>query len=325
MIATHTKPRVVHGLDLKAYLANPAISASGIRDLRISPLTYWAKSPFNPDRENDESEAMSEGSAYHKRILEGREAFEEAYAPKLDKDDHPDALKSGDELRAYCKLHDLKQSGTNGEMSERIRAYDMTQPLWIYIEAAHGRVHAGCTLLPHKMISRIELAADAIERNPATAALMEGGKPEVSIFWTDEETGVPLKARLDYLGPRGVVDLKTFSNAKGRPLQQAVSYAVADRGYATQAVHYLEAVRVATGEDARFYFVFQETGAAPNVLVREFARDRIYFDIVAQEYRQAINFYAQCLDRWGTDQPWVQSAVIEAFQDEDFPLWAYRS
>lgn len=319
------RPGVYHGMPFAEYLADPALSSGGIRDLRVSPLTYWANSPLNPDREQRESPAMTEGTAFHKRILEGRGRFSEAYAPELDPNDHASALKSGDRLRAHCERLGLKKSGTLAELSRLIRQHDPDVPLWTEIEAEHQARHADKAFLPRKVLARIEAAAQSIEADPATAALFRDGEPEVSIFWEDQETGVRLKARLDYLTATTVADLKTFSNAQNRPLKDAVSYAVAANGYGTQAVHYLHAVDRCEGVHGhpRFVFVFLENGIAPNVLAREFTRDAVYFEIVEQEYRQALRFYRQCLDRWGTAQPWVSAARVEPFRDEDFPLWSY--
>lgn len=309
------------------YLRDPSLSASGMRDLRVSPLTYWVNSPLNPDRsqERESSTAMTEGTAYHKRILEGRDAFYAAYAPELDRKDHPTALKSGDELRACCARLRLKKTGTIAELLERIKAVDASAPLWSDIEADHASLHAGKEFLSPRTIKRIEMAAQSIGSDPATRALVRGGNAEVSIFWVDDETGVPLKARLDYVTTEAVADLKTFSNAAGRPLAEAVSYAVATNRYGTQAVHYLNAMESSGlgSVETRFVFLFVENGTAPNVLVREFARNAIYFEIVEQEYRQAIGFYRECLDRWGTDRPWTSSAVVESFRDEEFPSWTY--
>lgn len=58
-----------------AYHADASLSASGIKDLMVSPLNYWVNSVLNPDREDKESEAQDEGKAWHKRLLEGEGAF----------------------------------------------------------------------------------------------------------------------------------------------------------------------------------------------------------------------------------------------------------
>lgn len=350
------EPGIYFGLPSYAYHADPSLSNSGMQNLRISPLTYWVNSPLNPDFEPEETTATETGNAFHKRILEGAECFAAAYAPKLDRDEFPDALKSGDELKAKCEELGLKRSGTLAELSARIREVDSSVQLWTEIEAAHLAAHEGKQFLSPKTISQIQLAASAIEANAATLTLFRGGFPEVSIFWIDEATGVRMKARLDYLTPELVTDLKTFSNSLGKPLGDAVAHAMASYGYTLQAVTYLEAVKAAKAMLAsnpkaarfcgganlvpfdfdawlqrlrkaatpRFLFVFQETGSAPNVAIREINRNTNYFDINASYFRFFVERYQACVERWGFDRPWVDAAEVELLEDEDFPLWAFK-
>jgi hypothetical protein len=344
---TYRDPGVYFGLPESDYLADPALSNSGIQNLRVSPLTYWVNSPLNPAFEPEETDAKSTGRAFHKRILEGKAAFDAAYAPELDKADYPDALKSGEELRAKCQELGLPKSGTLAELVKRIRAVDPEVELWHELEAEWLSRHGDKEFLPVRTIQQIELAAGAVEANPATAELLRGGYPEVSIFWIDPQTGVRIKARIDYLTFAAIVDLKTFSNSMGRPLGQAVVHSMANYGYGIQAVTYMEAVRAALelvrvglvfGEvdrgwldrflrvaDRRFVFVFQETGRVPNVAMKEFNRNTNFYDITKFQYEAAVHRYKECTDRWGFDKPWMEAATIELLQDEDFPLWVFQA
>lgn len=351
------EPGIYFGLSFRDYLADPALSNSGIQNLRISPLTYWVNSPLNPDYEPEETKATETGKAFHSRILEGKEAFAAAYAPKLSKDDFPDALKSGDELKAKCAELMLPKSGTLAELSARIRAIDPHVQLWSEIEAAHLELHAGKEFLSKGTLAQIELAASAIEANPATAELFSGGFPEVSIIWVDEATGVRMKARLDYLTLSCISDLKTFSNSLGKPLGLAVAHAMATYGYGLQAITYLDAVRNAkrmlaadpkaarfcggwlgvpfdfdawlakfkAAPEPRFVFAFQETGGVPNVALRQMNRNTHYFDLMTDQYRFQIERYRECVERWGFGRPWVDPAEVELLEDQDFPLWVFTN
>src|SRR5574343_310656 len=117
------------------YHADWSLSASGMKQLRVSPLNYWCNHAMNPDFEPKETDALEEGKAWHKRILEGAGLFYKLYAPELDKNDYPEALKSLDDLRTQCKLLDLKVSGTIAELSQRIYEHDnsIRNDLWYYI------------------------------------------------------------------------------------------------------------------------------------------------------------------------------------------------
>jgi hypothetical protein len=71
---------------------------------------------------------------------------------------------------------------------------------------------------------------------------------EVSIFWTatvrtlDGGTHkVRCKARIDYLKPRGIGDLKSVANERRRPFPVACRLAIRDYRHDLQVAHYLDA------------------------------------------------------------------------------------
>src|SRR5262249_30177801 len=135
------------------------------------------------------------------------------------------------------------------------------------------------------VIRRIEIAAAMIEHHPQLGRAFTGGMPEVSVFWTDDRTGVPCKARFDYLKPRAIVDLKSYENVIGLPVRKAIARCVANYRYHIQAAFYLEGAKAArelvtagrifgvvdTGfvkalvdtRERTFLFVFQQKGPAP--------------------------------------------------------------
>ncbi len=285
-------PRIVFGMPEEQYHAIPALSNSGIKSLLVSPMDFWARSWMNPLREDMESDAMALGTAFHARICEGRDAFYQRYAVALDQGDYPDALVTMDQLREACEARGLKAAKSKAETQARLLEHDPAIQCWDALVADHEAENVGRIMLPAKMIARIEIAAAMIEKHPALAKAFTGGFPEVSIFWVCAETGVPMKARLDYLKLRAIVDLKTFANQQDKPIDRAVAYTVAQRKYHIQPAVYGEAVAAAKAmlraepgaavfvgdgphptpdwlaswvkaEDPAFMFVFQQTGVAP--------------------------------------------------------------
>lgn len=61
------------------YHAIPAMSATFIKNILISPTHFWFNSPFNPDFKDTQTDAMREGTIYHKLILEP-EGFNKEFA-----------------------------------------------------------------------------------------------------------------------------------------------------------------------------------------------------------------------------------------------------
>lgn len=344
------QPGVFFGMSEEDYHAIPALSASMMKDLKVSTLNGYVHSPHNPDRqavvdEESSSEARSIGRAFHKRICEGREPFSARYAEKLEQDDHPNALSTIDDLKTWLRLHDLPLTGKKDELEARILATGSSVQIWSQMADLHAQKHDGKTFLSAKWISKIEIAAAMIESHPQLSKAFSGGVPEVSIFWRDETVGVNCKARLDYLKARAVVDLKTLTPMPGMPLSRAVALEFARRHYSVQAAFYLEAASKVSGfikeglSDGKspdydptakalsadhpkgFLFVFQVKGVAPAALGRTLPPQLIAMQAAQAEIDSMKQTYRACLEKFGND-PWVEDTAIEAFADEDFPSWS---
>lgn len=98
------------------------------------------------------------------------------------------------------------------------------------------------TVVPFDVYDQACVMTDIALRNPAVEALLEG-EHEVPLFWTDPDTDVQCKCRLDawFRGENGVpviVDYKTTTDASYRAfLKDVVNY-----GYYFQAAMYSEGV-----------------------------------------------------------------------------------
>lgn len=336
------------GMPEDEYHAVPALSNSGIKKLLVSNMNYWAdQSWLNPEWEPSESPFMDLGAAYHARIVEGREAFQARYAPSLDQARWPDAIRTMDELRAALEAADpkAKKSGSKAELTARLLALDPSAIIWDTIQAEYEADHEGKSFLSPKQIARIEIAAAMIEKHPQLCKAFTGGHPEVSIFWVDKETGVPCKARLDYLKTKAIVDLKSFGNQRDRPVEKAIYYAVAERKYHIQVAWYFEAVErvreivrergmaVVHGPqpsqqwfdlwlgapEPDFLFVFQQTGPAPVARGYKFPRN-LTFDVGRMQANEAKRRWAECWQTYGTD-PWLDIADLGEFDSALFPAF----
>lgn len=74
----------------------------------------------------------------------------------------------------------------------------------------------GRTILTETQRDTAVAIAKAVRSHPIAGALLaEPGKPEVSITWTHERTGIPLKARIDWWCT-SVVDLKSTRDVEPR-------------------------------------------------------------------------------------------------------------
>jgi hypothetical protein len=345
---------IYFGLDEETYFGQQRLSNSGIKLIRQSPMDFWVRSWFNETplpAGDDDTFAKTLGKAYHKRIVEGKHAFAMNFVRKLEPSDYPMALSSQADLKAKCKELDLKVGGSKVDLAERLLIhYDCDGleggPVEIFerILADYGRRHSGKEYLPDDTIIRIETAAQMLEGHPQLNKAFTGGQPEVSILWTDEESGVKMKCRIDYLKPNAIVDLKSFSNPHGKPVERAVATAVANYKYQIQVATYLEAAsylpalldrvhppkgcdtkefaewaKMMVEPEKQFLFIFQQTGVAPVTIARTFPRN-MTFDIARIQMRDGISRYAEYSESHGTS-PWIDAGEIEAFTDEDFPIY----
>ncbi len=150
---------------------------------------------------------------------------------------------------------------------------------------AAGRVpvHADEFTKAEKMVS-------AVRANPDAGPLFAEGVAEVSLYATDPETGVRLRARPDWsFGPAVFVDFKTTKCAE----VEAFARAGAGIGYHIQDAFYRRVARLLGIEVERFLFVACEKDDPYLVSVCEFDAD----DIAAtdQLVTQAIRTFADCI------------------------------
>lgn len=118
---------------------------------------------------------------------------------------------------------------------------------------------AGCVPIKPEDWQRAKTAAAAVREHPIAGPLFSAGEPEVSMFWTDETTGVRCRGRLDWLRTAGrllTVDLKTCQDAN----PSAFGRIAAKFGYSLQQRWYREGYAATTGgEMPPLLFVLVET------------------------------------------------------------------
>lgn len=163
--------------------------------------------------------------------------------------------------------------------------------------------------------------AKAIRADRYANALLnvEHGKPEQSLFWCDEDTGIWRRARLDWLPTRQIggrlilVDVKTTVSAA----PDAIDRAVLKYGYCQQDDAYREAVRaVGLDDNPSFVFVFVEKEPPHVVTLVELHDD--FRHLGWARNRKALDLYATC--RANDEWPGYVRGIHEARP----PRWALR-
>ncbi|NUO36538.1 MAG: recE [Dermatophilaceae bacterium] len=163
---------------------------------------------------------------------------------------------------------------------------------WIEQARAEGKVP-----LKVEELAVVDAMATALERSDA-APLFRDGQAEQSLFWLDEATNLPLRARLDWVTTWHdvplVVDYKTTTNANPDQFR----WEAGKFGYHMQDSWYREGMDTLTGTPHGFVFVAQEK--EPPYLVSVVELDDDARDIGTQRNGVARRLYEWCLaeDRW---------------------------
>jgi hypothetical protein len=181
---------------------------------------------------------------------------------------------------------------------------------------------AGGIPLKRAEYDQVHAMADALRRHRVASALFDPahGRPEQTLIWQDEETGVWCRARLDWQpnarpGRRLIVpDYKTCRSASPR----AIAKAVHEHGYHQQTEWYLRGAQALdlADDQAAFVFVFQEKD--PPYLVTVVQLDDEALHLARERNRRAMEIYAACVeaDHWPGYSDDIELITL--------PAWAHR-
>lgn len=137
---------------------------------------------------------------------------------------------------------------------------------------------AGLIVLKSEDAVAVDRMADAILAHPLAAELLTAGhgKPEVSMFGTDEATGRWARGRLDFLHSRElIVDFKTCAAADRSGFERSAwSF-----GYHIQAAHYLRLAKQLdlVDDDCAYVLIAAEKSAPHLVAVYQLDGDLIEY------------------------------------------------
>jgi PDDEXK-like domain of unknown function (DUF3799) len=134
-------------------------------------------------------------------------------------------------------------------------------------------------LLPYQF-DIVRAIAGSIRSHPIAAQAFAGGDAEVTLTWPDPMTGIPCKARPDYLPAHGrwLVDLKTAASANPRTWRDQ-AYRL---GYHARAAWYLDGAASVLGQTPQeYWFVTVEKEAPYLVSVISFDEEGLAWGRIA--------------------------------------------
>tara|TARA_R110000868_G_scaffold160474_3_gene390169 strand:+ start:12597 stop:13580 length:984 start_codon:yes stop_codon:yes gene_type:complete len=225
------------------------VSPSGLLVASNSTIGHLLKSPAHLQKElssaQERTPAMNFGSAYHLRILE------------------PDIFN----MRVMNKPQCFASKG-NGERCSNPATYfktveeafcgthvprDKDKDL---LEGFSATAASGIIFLTQGEMDKLEWMADAIFNHEFASALLQGDSREGVVVWTDPETGIPCRGKIDHWNTdlNVLVDLKTTKSALPHSFQKALY----EFGYYRQGPMYIDGLAHAGTRLKDFCIIAQE-------------------------------------------------------------------
>lgn len=313
------------------YHAIPALSCSGMKDLNVSPLRYWHLH-INPNRPAPkESAEMGFGSALHCLVLEGEREFYKRYAVGVAPEDYPDTLLVNvDDLRGWLQERGCKTKSTRkADLIRDVQLLDPSVPIWDVLVEEDRRANENKVVVCRAEFERLSATAEALLSEPRVRSILSAGEPEVSITSKDPASGTPVKGRLDWLSDDFILDVKTFTQKRGKSIDQTIADAIFYEAYYRQAYLYTTMHQRVTGRKkaARFVMAFVESEPPHEVRIREFRPTtdgdmNVYWSRAQIEVRNFCQLWMSCVKRFG-ERPWREEQSIDPLMDEEMRMLAF--
>lgn len=304
MIVDDLAPGIYFGLSESIYRADTALGSTDVKMLAQSPPDYWFNSRHNPMREESEpTPSQKFGTAIHKFVLEGREAFETIYAPT----EFAGNTKEGKAERAA-----IKEAGKT----------PISQDDWTRIMMAGTIIR-----------SNPEISSAFSNGAPEVSVFWErdGIRRKARFDYLKTRAVVDLKSNANRNKQEFVTACR---NAIGRYRYdiQAAHYSEARaqvRAFVEQGAvsgdHDPEWVaNLAAQDEWAFVWIFYQSEGAPLTWGTTLSPGNGLFDYATASIERAEENYRAFLDRFGLGQPWVLAEPLSEIDINDIPAWSFK-
>lgn len=292
-------PCIIRNMPSEVYHSIEGLSNSGLKMLLDCPARYYYKY-LSGEYEPKEKPSFKIGKACHCYILEGQEVFEQKYWSNPYSD-----LNKADIVNLLID---------NYGYDKTISKFLVSDLMGMLLN--HAGIEPKEIELNKNELNQVIGTARAIKENKhALAAFSQKGESELSLFWKDEETGVLLKCRPDFLpyDCKLVPDYKTACSVNPETFYgDFIKF-----GYHVQAAMYREGIKAVSGIDVEsFFFVAQEK--EPPYITQVYLPDDSIIDYGKKAARKAINIFLECQAKgfWDTYTSHVIQMSLEPRPEE---------
>jgi hypothetical protein len=298
-------PGIYFGLDESAYHADTALGSTSMKKLAESPPDYWFDSPHNTLRREDrDTPSRVFGRAVHKFVLEGREAFERAYAPA----DFSGATKEGKAESAR-----IAAAGKT-----RIKRDD-----WDRIMLAGTIIRANPTIGEAFSGGAPEVSIfwerDGIRRKARFDYLKSRAVVDLKSDSNSREIAFPEACRRSIASYRYDVQAAHYDEARALIPQLVADGAV----YGNHDPEWLRKVTATT--EWAFVWIFYQSERAPLTWGTTLSHGNGLFDLARATLAKAEANFREFSERFGFETPWVLAEPLEELDINDLPAWSFRS
>lgn len=226
--------------------------------VNASFIKRFAKCPASAHLQMETTRNMVIGSAVHALALEGEESF----------------------MRQFTVAPSCDRRTKDGKAQ------------WAEFQEAN----AGKELLTADELEIVNGCVKSLRAHPLASLMLAEteGRPEVTLTWEDETTGLPMKARLDRLplpDKRTIVDLKTASDATLKGFtRQMVNLA-----YDLQAAVYMNGSQACSIDCDSFVFIAVQNSAPYTVSVTAIGSE--WLSWAQNEVDRQLGLIKQCRER----------------------------
>lgn len=268
------KEGIIRGLSNASYHGDKSsYSSTLIKKMSVpAEALYYMETPQEP------KEAYRLGSAIHKWILE-RAKFKSEFLTGIDCARRSKADKSS--WADWYSAH-----GADGDAI----VFENPAAKWNGL----FEQQTGLSMVKPEEIEAIKLMAESVMRSENASELLSKGEAESSIYWKDQDTGLNLKVRPDYLSGDFISDLKSCESVHDHNIIRAII----NYGYGISQAMYQDGVHQVTGDWLPFTFIFIEK--TPPHACRVIVLDDEAQDAAWNQYLSLKRKLAECLnsDNW---------------------------